>query len=148
MGLFGTGWQSISSRRIFITVILLAHNGLAQALRQTVIYLAGSCPQLFAEDLSADVTPAEYQERIRRLVTEHDGLPILFLADIRGGTPWRVANIIMQEAGCAGRTALLVGMNLAMVLEACASSTASINLNNLADRVRAAAISDIEHGCQ
>lgn len=125
-------------------IILLAHSGLARALRQAAMEISGPCSQLAAVDLAADQSPKVFLECVRTLITEDGGrLPILILADLYGGTPWRIAGILAQEDGLAGRIAILAGMNLAMVLEACTLNSSIVNLNELTEQVRLAATSGI-----
>ena len=125
-------------------IILLAHSGLARVLRQTAVGILGPCSQLAALDLAPDQSPEVFLERTRTLITE-DGehQPILILADLHGGTPWRIAGILAQEDGLAGRIAILAGMNLAMVLEACTLNSSNISLTALTEKVRLAATSGI-----
>jgi PTS system mannose-specific IIA component len=125
-------------------VLLLAHCGLARALRRTVMEIVGSCPQVAALDLSADQAPEVFLECVRALIMEDRGHPpILILTDIYGGTPWRIAGILAQDDGMAGRIAILTGVNLAMVLEACTLDSSNITLETLTEQVRLAAINGI-----
>lgn len=125
-------------------IILLAHGGLARALRQTAIELSGPCPQLAAVDLAAYRSPKVFLEHVRTLIMEEGGhQPILILTDLYGGTPWRIAGILAQENGLIGRIAILAGMNLAMVLEACTPNSNNINLEAFTEQVRLAATSGI-----
>lgn len=125
-------------------IILLAHGGVARALRQTAIEILGPYLQLDAVDLAAYRTPFVFHEHVRKLFTEGGGSqPLMILTDLYGGTPWRIAGTLAKEVNREGKISILAGMNLAMVLEACSLISQENDLEALTEQVRMAAVNGI-----
>jgi mannose/fructose-specific phosphotransferase system component IIA len=119
-------------------IILLAHGGLAQALLQTAIEITGPVPQVSAIDLAVSISPQVFLKRVQSLLLEDEGQPVLFLTDLYGGTPWRIACSLTQENEWVGRIRVVAGMNLGMVLEACLLNASEIDLDALTEQVQLA----------
>jgi mannose/fructose-specific phosphotransferase system component IIA len=124
-------------------IVLLAHGGLARALRQTALDISGPISQLIAVDLAVDYSVEDFMERVHAIVVEGGQESILFLTDLYGGTPWRVAGILAHEEKPEGKISVISGMNLAMVLEACNLVQNDISLEVLTEQVRTAGVKDI-----
>jgi mannose PTS system EIIA component len=124
-------------------IVLLAHGGLACALRQTALDISGPISQLIAADLAVDNSVEDFMERVQAIVMEGGQESILFLTDLFGGTPWRVAGILAHEERQEDKITVISGMNLAMVLEACSLVLSDISLQVLTEQVRTAGVKDI-----
>mgnify|MGYP001030515924 CR=1 FL=1 len=105
-----------------IAVVVMAHEGLAGALVQAGMALAGAQTSLYALDLMLDERAEAYAQRLEALRTSVGECGLLMLCDLVGGTPQRVA-LASMRAGPAGASAgaevaVVAGVNLGMLCEA------------------------------
>jgi PTS system ascorbate-specific IIA component len=99
-----------------IGVLIVAHDGLGQSLRDAVVHVLGAAPPQFdvlsvgpAED------PGALLSRARGLLRRVDtGEGVLVLCDLYGATPCNVASRLAQP----GRVELVSGVNLPMLVRA------------------------------
>ena len=96
-------------------IILCGHGGFASGLEQAMKQILGEQPQFVAIDFPQESTTAlltsQLSEAINTLDPEQD---IVFLTDLLGGTPFRVASMLaMQKVG----REVITGTNLQLLLE-------------------------------
>ncbi|MCS3433372.1 PTS galactosamine/N-acetylgalactosamine transporter subunit IIA [Klebsiella sp. BIGb0407] len=96
-------------------IILCGHGGFASGLEQAMKQILGEQPQFVAVDFPQASTTAlltsQLSEAINTLDPEQD---VVFLTDLLGGTPFRVASILaMQKPG----REVITGTNLQLLLE-------------------------------
>lgn len=119
-----------------IGLLLVAHNPLAGALLRTAEGILGPCPEgVEALDLALDESPEHFRARVRealRALSSPKG--VLILADLVGGTPYQVALGVLQDKS-VGRSALVAGMSLPMLLEALAQRATASSAEGLARAV-------------
>lgn len=74
-------------------IILTGHGGFASGLQQAMKQILGEQPQFIAIDFPESSTTArltaQLEQAVNELDAEHD---IVFLTDLLGGTPFRVAS--------------------------------------------------------
>ena len=74
-------------------IILTGHGGFASGLEQAMKQILGEQPQFIAIDFPESSTTArltaQLEQAVNELDAEHD---IVFLTDLLGGTPFRVAS--------------------------------------------------------
>lgn len=96
-------------------IILCGHGGFASGLEMAMKQILGKQSQFIAIDFPETSTTAlltsQLEEAIRTLDAEKD---IVFLTDLLGGTPFRVASTLaMQKPG----SEVITGTNLQLLLE-------------------------------
>lgn len=96
-------------------IILCGHGGFASGLEMAMKQILGEQSQFIAIDFPETSTTAlltsQLEEAIRSLDPEKD---IVFLTDLLGGTPFRVASTLaMQKPG----SEVITGTNLQLLLE-------------------------------
>jgi PTS system ascorbate-specific IIA component len=99
-----------------IGLLVIAHAPLANAMLSCARHIYGSEPLHCAVlDIPAKAEPADYLERAKALHAEVDrGSGVLVLTDMFGATPTNIAVKLARP----GRTAVLAGLNLPMLLRA------------------------------
>ena len=91
-------------------IILTGHGGFASGLQQAMKQILGEQPQFIAIDFPESSTTARLTAQLEQ-DAEHD---IVFLTDLLGGTPFRVASTLaMQRPG----SEVITGTNLQLLLE-------------------------------
>lgn len=96
-------------------IILCGHGGFASGLEQAMKQILGEQPQFIAIDFPETSNTALLTSQLEQSVNELDGEEnIVFLTDLLGGTPFRVASTMaMQKPGCE----VITGTNLQLLLE-------------------------------
>ncbi|EPA9550242.1 PTS galactosamine/N-acetylgalactosamine transporter subunit IIA [Escherichia coli] len=108
-----------------LSIILTGHGGFASGMEKAMKQILGEQSQFIAIDFpetsSTALLTSQLEEAIAQLDCE-DG--IVFLTDLLGGTPFRVASTLaMQKPGCE----VITGTNLQLLLEMVAGSTLSVD---------------------
>lgn len=96
-------------------IILCGHGGFASGLEMAMKQILGEQSQFIAIDFPETSTTtlltSQLEEAIRSLDAKHD---IVFLTDLLGGTPFRVASTLaLQKPG----SEVITGTNLQLLLE-------------------------------
>ncbi|MCM7684642.1 PTS galactosamine/N-acetylgalactosamine transporter subunit IIA [Enterobacter bugandensis] len=96
-------------------IILTAHGGFASGLEQAMRQILGEQPQFIAIDFPETSTTVRLTTQLEQAVSELDPeQDIIFLTDLLGGTPFRVASTLaMQRPG----SEVITGTNLQLLLE-------------------------------
>ncbi|WP_333496304.1 PTS galactosamine/N-acetylgalactosamine transporter subunit IIA [Kluyvera sp. CHPC 1.251] len=96
-------------------IILCGHGGFASGLEQAMKQILGEQPQFIAIDFPETSTTALLTSQLEAAMARLDAQQeIVFLTDLLGGTPFRVASTLaMQTAGCE----VITGTNLQLLLE-------------------------------
>ena len=98
-----------------LSIILTGHGGVASGLEKAMLQILGEQEQFvaidFPETSSTAILTAQLEEAIQTL-PETEG--IIFLTDLLGGTPFRVASTLaMPRPDCE----VITGTNLQLLLE-------------------------------
>ncbi|MBB1202577.1 PTS sugar transporter subunit IIA [Enterobacteriaceae bacterium 89] len=96
-------------------IILSGHGGFASGLERAMKQILGDQPQFvaidFPETSSTALLTSQMEQAISQLDPQYD---IIFLTDLLGGTPFRVASTLaMQQPG----REVITGTNLQLLLE-------------------------------
>jgi len=96
-------------------IILSGHGGFASGLERAMKQILGDQPQFvaidFPETSSTALLTSQMEQAISQLDPQYD---IVFLTDLLGGTPFRVASTLaMQQPG----REVITGTNLQLLLE-------------------------------
>ena len=92
-------------------IILTGHGGFASGMEKAMKQILGEQSQFIAIDFPESSTTALLEQAVNELDGEED---IVFLTDLLGGTPFRVASTLaMQKRG----REVITGTNLQLLLE-------------------------------
>ncbi|MBC6504041.1 PTS sugar transporter subunit IIA [Citrobacter freundii] len=96
-------------------IILTGHGGFASGMEKAMKQILGEQSQFIAIDFPETSTTALLTSQLEQAVSELDAQQdIVFLTDLLGGTPFRVASTLaMQRQG----TEVITGTNLQLLLE-------------------------------
>ncbi|MFU0870714.1 PTS galactosamine/N-acetylgalactosamine transporter subunit IIA [Kluyvera sichuanensis] len=96
-------------------IILCGHGGFATGLEQAMKQIMGEQPQFIAIDFPEASTTALLTSQLEAAMAQLDSQQdIVFLTDLLGGTPFRVASTLaMQKPG----SEVITGTNLQLLLE-------------------------------
>lgn len=96
-------------------IILTGHGGFASGMEKAMKQILGEQPQFVAIDFPETSTTALLTSQLELAVASlDDQQDIVFLTDLLGGTPFRVASTLaMQKAG----REVITGTNLQLLLE-------------------------------
>ena len=110
-------------------VLLVSHGEFAPGLHKAIEMLAGSREDILSTSLKngmgADEFAANLREVIKNITAEDE---IAVFADIVGGSPLTTTANVLGEAGLLGRTIMVGGMNLPIVLNTVLSKDYAENL--------------------
>ncbi len=95
-------------------IILCGHGNYATGMQSTLELLAGKNQDLFFVNFTADDTDITLKEKLASLVENNKGSEILFVCDIIGGTPFKIAAEISNSSESME---LVVGCNIGGILE-------------------------------
>ena len=99
-------------------VVIVSHGMFAPGLHDAVKMLAGEdSPEVLSTSLLNGMGADEYADNFRKLISpvgpEDE---IILFADLVGGSPLSFAANVLAEEGLIGRTLMIGGMNLPLVL--------------------------------
>lgn len=96
-------------------IILTGHGGFASGLAQAMKQVLGEQPQFVAVDFPESSTTARLTAQLTEAMQTLSACEgVVFLTDLLGGTPFRVASTLaMQTPGCE----VITGTNLQLLLE-------------------------------
>lgn len=101
-------------------IVLVSHGMFAPGLHDALGMLAGENREdILSTSLKNGMGADEFAENVRKLVSvvkEED--EILLFADLIGGSPLTTTANVLAEEGLIGRTTMIGGMNLPLVLSA------------------------------
>jgi PTS system N-acetylgalactosamine-specific IIA component len=95
-------------------IILCGHGNYATGMQSTIELLAGKNQDLFFVNFTADDTDKTLKEKLEAIVENNKDSEILFVCDIIGGTPFKIAAEISNSSE---KMELVVGCNIGGILE-------------------------------
>ncbi|MDF2673896.1 MAG: system fructose subfamily component [Clostridiales bacterium] len=95
-------------------IILCGHGNYATGMQSTLELLAGKNQDLFFVNFTADDTDKTLKEKLEAIVENNKDSEILFVCDIIGGTPFKIAAEISNSSE---KMELVVGCNIGGILE-------------------------------
>ena len=97
------------------SLLLISHGNLAREVLASANMVAGDIPDTqvicMLDADSMELTKSRTEEALAKW---NDGRPVLIIVDVLGGTP---SNVACQAAAGRENTAIVAGMNLAMLIE-------------------------------
>lgn len=98
-----------------LSIILTGHGGFATGLEKAMKQILGEQPQImaidFPESSSTTLLTSQFEQALS-LLDEREGL--VFLTDLLGGTPFRVASTLAMQKP---EREVITGVNLQLLLE-------------------------------
>lgn len=95
-------------------IILCGHGNYATGMQSTLELLAGKNQDLFFVNFTADDTDKTLREKLEVIVEANRNSEILFVCDIIGGTPFKIAAEISNPSE---KMELVAGCNIGGILE-------------------------------
>lgn len=96
-------------------IIISGHGHYATGLQSSIQLIAGDYDNVYYVDFTKDDSDVTLKQKISSLVDEHIKSPILFICDILGGTPFKVAAEISNEKD---NYQVVCGCNLISIIDA------------------------------
>lgn len=96
-------------------IILVGHGNYATGLKSSINLIAGANNDLYAVDFTEEDSDVTLKEKIKKVLNENSGAQVLFVSDIAGGTPYKVA---AEIANYDDNMEVVAGCNLSSLLEA------------------------------
>lgn len=96
------------------TIIISGHGNYATGIQSTLEILAGKNNDLFFVDFTADDTDVTLKEKYKAIIDHNKDTEVLFVCDIIGGTPFKIAAEISNSSE---KMELVVGCNIGGILE-------------------------------
>lgn len=112
-------------------IILCGHGNYATGMQSTLELLAGKNQDLFFVNFTVDDSDITLKEKLSVLVEDNKDSEILFVCDIIGGTPFKIAAEISNSSE---KMELVVGCNIGGILEMVFMKD-SLSLKELADNM-------------
>jgi PTS system mannose-specific IIA component len=95
-------------------IILVTHGTWGQALLETTEIFLGPQENLACVPLNLDESPEGFVEKLERVLDQIAGdREVLFLVDLRGGTPWNIIAVLTRRR----KLQCVAGLSLPMLLE-------------------------------
>lgn len=122
-------------------LLLVSHRGIASGMKAAIGMVMGDlAKQITAIELTEDEGIGRFAERLEEYLVSWltEGKKGLVFADLRGGTPYNQAELLLDKHGLKGRAKVISGMNLPMVVEALLRDMDVCNVGELDSLVQAA----------
>ena len=101
-------------------ILLISHKGAASGMKSAAELIVGeSAKNIGVLELTAEAGVEVFAEELEKYLTSWlaDGKMGLIFADLKGGTPFNQAEMILAKHGLKGQAKVVSGMNLPMLLE-------------------------------
>lgn len=122
-------------------LLLVSHRGIASGMKAAIGMVMGDlAEQITAIELTEDEGIGRFAERLEEYLVSWltEGKKGLVFADLRGGTPYNQAELLLDKHGLKCRAKVISGMNLPMVVEALLRDMDVCSDGELASLVQAA----------
>lgn len=101
-------------------ILLISHKGAASGMKSAAELIVGeSAKNIGVMELTAEAGVEVFARQLESYITTWlaDGKTGLIFADLKGGTPFNQAEMILSKHGLKGQAKVISGMNLPMLLE-------------------------------
>ncbi len=122
-------------------LLLVSHRGIATGMKSAISMVMGAvADQITTMELTEDEGIEQFAVRLEEYVCSWltEGRKGLIFADLRGGTPYNRAELILSQHGLKDRARVISGMNLPMVVDAVLRDMDVCSLDEIAALVQAA----------
>lgn len=118
-------------------VIIVGHGGIAEGFLSAINMIIGESDGVMSLSLHPDDTLDSYLEKLSQLTAGKE--EVLFLADLKGGTPSNSATYLVKKKGYT----CISGINLPLILEILMSRQAGLSLDQCVATAKNAAENSI-----
>lgn len=110
-----------------VTVVLVTHAPLGQALRLCAQHVLNTKPELLVADILPTDLPEPWIQKLVQDLRQSTKPYVLLLCDLYGSTPYHIATGVQRQLTIKGQHVhLLSGVNVCMVVKALSDTSASI----------------------
>lgn len=115
-----------------IRVVVMGHGGYAEGVRQNLEMISGGSETMYFIDLTKEDDLESLKSKVEQLVKDFGEDEVLFVCDLLGASPFRVAAelSVMQP----GKYITVAGLNTMALLELSMIEDSELTLNELANR--------------
>lgn len=102
-------------------LLLVSHRGIASGMKSAIaMVMGGAADQITAMELTEEEGIERFSKRLEGYLLSWltEGKKGLVFADLRGGTPYNQAELLLSKHGLKARAKVVSGMNLPMVVDA------------------------------
>lgn len=123
------------------SIIAIAHKRAAKSILETVEMIAGKQQNIAAISFNEEMSESELMEVINnKIITLNQKDGILFLVDMYGGTPFKVAYSLSLKNQ---NYSIISGLNIPMLLEASIFKDSVSELSVFTEQVKSAGLNSI-----
>ena len=118
-----------------MNILIVSHQGVESGIASTAQMIVGDISQIHTIELTeagVDVFADELENYLKEWLSKDTGI---VLADLKGGTPFNQAELILSRLGLKDHAKVIVGVNLPLVLELLFKKLDINNQNELKDFV-------------
>lgn len=122
-------------------LLLVSHRGIATGMKSAISMVMGAvADQITTMELTEDEGIEQFAVRLEEYICSWltEGRKGLIFADLRGGTPYNRAELILSQHRLKDRARVISGMNLPMVVDAVLRNMDVCSLDEIAALVQAA----------
>lgn len=111
-----------------LTIVLVTHAPLGQALYLGAEHVLQSKPQVLVADIQADELIQPWVDKLTARIQTLAQPYVLILCDLYGSTPYHITSAVQRQLSLKGQAVHVVsGVNLSMLVKALTSSAADID---------------------
>lgn len=96
-------------------VVVMGHGGYAEGIRQNLEMIVGPSKHMYFLDLSKEDDLATFEARVNSLIESFNDDEVLFVCDLLGASPFRVAAMLCVNK--PGKYYTVAGLNTAAIIE-------------------------------
>ncbi len=122
-------------------LLLVSHRGIATGMKSAISMVMGAlADQITAMELTEEEGIEQFAARLEDYICSWltEGKKGMIFADLRGGTPYNRAELILSAHRLKDRAKVVSGMNLPMVVDAILRDMDVCNMDEIAGLVQAA----------
>lgn len=119
-----------------IKLVMVGHGNFASGIMTSLNLIAGPQENIEVIDFTSDMSSDDVKKRILSSIENVE--TVLVLCDLLGGTPFKVASVIMSEHS-EKRMNVIAGLNLSMMLEATFLRLENLPFDKLVEKILKAA---------
>lgn len=117
-----------------VGILIATHGDFAEGIKMTLSMLAGEQTNIAAVTLAPSEGPDDVRAKMEKAIASFENQEeVLILVDLWGGTPFNQANSLIS--GHEDKWAIVAGLNLPMLVEACFSRDSVDKAQDLAKQI-------------
>ena len=100
-----------------MNILIVSHHGVSSGMQQAAQMIVGDVSKIHVIELTeegVDVFANKLETYLKEWLSENTGI---VLADLKGGTPFNQAELILSRLGLKNKAKVIAGVNLPLILE-------------------------------